>query len=68
MPLRLFHREELSAPRVQFFVWLLVQDHIQSHHNLHKTNIVNCVASALCDHDDKTADHIIFSCPTTEVF
>jgi hypothetical protein len=47
---------------------LLVQDRIQSRHNLHKKNIVDCAACTLCNHDDETTDHIIFSYPTAAAF
>jgi hypothetical protein len=59
---------ETTPSRVQFFTWLLVQDKTQSRHNLQRKHAIDRAECELCHHDDETADHIMFSCPTTATF
>lgn len=67
-PFARFIWKNRAPPRVRFFAWLLVQDKIQSRHNLHKKHVVNLAGCELCNHDEETADHIIFGCATAMAF
>jgi len=50
-------------PRVQFFVWLLVQRHVHSRSNLLKKSIVTDATCELCRNHPETVDHLAFACP-----
>ena len=52
-----------APPRVKFFIWLLVQNRIQSRSNLLKKSIITDATCALCHNCDESADHLIFTCP-----
>jgi len=52
-----------ALPRVKFFIWLLVQNRIQSRSNLLKKSIITDATCALCHNCDESADHLIFTCP-----
>lgn len=51
-----------GPPRVQFFVWLLVQGRIQFRANLVMKNILEDASCELCGQVED-CDHIVFRCP-----
>jgi hypothetical protein len=67
-PFARFVWKNRAPPRVQFFTWLLVQNKIQSRHNLQRKRAIVQADCELCRHDDETADHIMFGCPTAVAF
>jgi hypothetical protein len=67
-PFARFVWKNRAPPRVQFFTWLLVQDKIQSRHNLQRKRAIDQADCELCHHDEETVDHIMFGCPTTFAF
>ncbi|CAN6322844.1 unnamed protein product [Urochloa humidicola] len=52
-----------APPRVQFFAWLLVQQHIQCRAVLARKHVVSDPACELCHHPLEDCNHIIFKCP-----
>jgi hypothetical protein len=67
-PFARFVWKNRAPPRVKFFTWLLVQDKIQSRHNLQWKCVIDQAECELCHHHDETADHIMFGCPTALAF
>jgi len=57
-----------APPRVQFFVWLLMQRRIQSRSNLLKKSIITDDTCELCKDHPETVDHIVFHCPVAAAF
>ena len=55
-----------SPPRVKFFMWLLVQDRVQTRSNLLKKNIISDATCELCHAVVETAEHLIFHCPIAD--
>ncbi|GJN23279.1 hypothetical protein PR202_gb10915 [Eleusine coracana subsp. coracana] len=53
-----------SPPRVQFFMWLLVQERIKSRALLLTKHVVADASCELCSASYEDADHIIFHCDT----
>ena len=52
-----------APPRVQFFVWLLVQRRVHSRSNLLKKSIVTDATCELCRNHPEPVDHLAFACP-----
>jgi len=52
-----------APPRVQFFVWLLVQRRVHSRSNLLKKSIVADATCELCRNHHEPVDHLAVACP-----
>lgn len=57
-----------SPPKVQFFMWLLVQGRIKSRMLLHVKHVVTDTTCELCCSTEEDADHIIFGCHIARSF
>jgi hypothetical protein len=51
-----------APPRVQLFMWLLLQGRIQSRVVLFKKHVVTDTTCEVCHQQDETAEHIIWGC------
>jgi hypothetical protein len=57
-----------APPRVQLFMWLLVQGRIKSRSVLHTKKIVDNQLCEVCNDADETPQHIISGCPIAAQF
>ena len=53
---------------MQFFAWLLLNNHIQCKENLFKKKITDDSTCEICSHGAETAAHIMFECPFAKIF
>lgn len=52
-----------APPRVQFFTWLLLRQHINCRTNLKQKNIMKDAQCELCHDGDEDCDHLLFRYP-----
>lgn len=68
LPAAKFIWESRAPPRVQFFVWLLIQGRVQCRVNLHRKSIVDSLVWEVFNQADETAEHIVLDCPFARAF
>ena len=57
-----------ALPKVKFFAWLLLQEHIQCKSNLKKKNILDTDVCELCNQSAETTSHLISGCSFAQRF
>jgi hypothetical protein len=57
-----------ALPWILFFIWFLVQQHVNCKANLYRKNIVQDPVCDLCQQDDETPYHLIFGCSFAQAF
>jgi hypothetical protein len=57
-----------APPRVQMFMWLLVQQRIQSRTVLAKKHVLHNSTCEVCHEQEETPDHIISGCAISKLF
>jgi len=61
-PKEVFIWKTWAPPRVQLFMWLLLQGRIQCRAVLLKKHIVDSATCEICNAADETPEHIIHGC------
>jgi hypothetical protein len=61
-PRATFIWKSMAPPRVQLFIWLLLQRRIQCRSVLYKKGVVDSAACEICSAAEETPEHIIYGC------
>ncbi|XP_010687418.1 uncharacterized protein LOC104901528 [Beta vulgaris subsp. vulgaris] len=60
---------KLTIPKHRFFVWLTMQNRLQTTSRLHKIGIANSANCLICDDEVETQTHLLFECKySSDVF